>query len=72
MSHVTVARLERALAAIAHAMILDGPVYAPVLERLELELAKLQAGEDALSRARRYHLGRRVEAQALRSKALKP
>lgn len=50
----TLERLERALAAVAYAITLDGPVYAPVLERLEREIAALRAGEDTVSRARRY------------------
>lgn len=32
-------RLERALAVISYAILQDGPVYAPVLERLEREIA---------------------------------
>ena len=51
---VSIERLERALAAISFAILLDGPVYAPVLERLEREIAAMRANEDAVSRARQY------------------
>ena len=51
---VTIERLERALAAISYAILLDGPIYAPVLERLEREIAAMRANEDAVSRARQY------------------
>jgi hypothetical protein len=50
---VTLERLERALAAISYAIVLDGPVYAPVLERLEREIAAYRAREDVVARARR-------------------
>lgn len=51
---VTIERLERALAAISYAILLDGPIYAPVLERLEREIAAMRANEDAVSRARQH------------------
>ena len=51
---VTLERLERALAAISYAILLDGSVYAPYLERLEREIAAMRASEDAVSRARQY------------------
>ena len=51
---VTIERLERALLAVSYAIQLDGPVYAPVLERLEREIAAMRANEDAVSRARQY------------------
>lgn len=51
---VTIERLERALAAISYAILLDGPIYAPVLDRLEREIAAMRANEDAVSRARQY------------------
>jgi hypothetical protein len=51
---VTIERLERALVAISYAIQLDGAVYAPVLERLEREIAAIHANEDAVSRARQY------------------
>jgi hypothetical protein len=50
---VTLERLLRARAAIAYAMTLDGPVYAPVFERLEREIAVLRAADDVMARARR-------------------
>ncbi|WP_072825072.1 hypothetical protein [Bradyrhizobium erythrophlei] len=51
---VTIERLERALLAISYAIQLDGSVYAPVLERLEREIAAMRAKEDTVSRARHY------------------
>jgi len=51
---VTIERLERALLAISYAIQLDGSVYAPVLERLEREIAAMRANADAVSRARQY------------------
>jgi hypothetical protein len=51
---VTLERLERALAAISYAILLDGPVYAPVLDRLEREIAAMRANEDVVSRARQH------------------
>jgi hypothetical protein len=46
-------RLLRAQAAVAYCMMLDGPIYAPVFERYEREIAALRDREDAMSRARR-------------------
>jgi hypothetical protein len=51
---VTLERLERAQAAISYAILLDGPIYAPVLDRLEREIAALSANEDVVSRARQH------------------
>jgi hypothetical protein len=53
-SAITLERLERALAAVSYAILLDGPIYAPYLERLEREIAAIRASEDAVSRARQY------------------
>lgn len=50
---LTLERLLRARAAIAYAMTLDGPVYAPVFERLEREIAAMRAADDVMARARR-------------------
>ena len=50
---MTLERLERAVAVISYAIVQDGPVYAPVLERLEREIAAYCAREDVLARARR-------------------
>jgi hypothetical protein len=61
---VTLDRLEHALAAISYAILLDGPVYAPVLDRLEREIAAMRASEDAVSRARKYLKRFRVQAAA--------
>jgi hypothetical protein len=63
---VTLERLELALAAISYAILLDGPIYAPVLERLEREIAAMRASEDVVSRARQ-HL-ERLRDQAAASK----
>lgn len=51
---ITLERLERAQAAIAFAMTLDGPVYAPYFERLEREIATMRAADDVMARARRF------------------
>jgi hypothetical protein len=51
---VTLERLERALAAISYAILLDGPIYAPILDRLEREIAAMHANEDVVSRARQH------------------
>ena len=61
---VTLERLERALVAISYAILLDGPVYAPVLDRLEREIAAMRASEDVVSRARKYLDRFRVQAAA--------
>jgi len=50
---VTLERLERALAVICYAILQDGAVYAPILERLEREIAALRARDDVVARARR-------------------
>jgi hypothetical protein len=51
---VTPERLELALAAISYAILLDGPVYAPILDRLEREIAAMRANDDVVSRARAH------------------
>jgi hypothetical protein len=61
---VTLERLERALAAISYAILLDGPIYAPVLDRLEREIAALRASEDVVSRARQHLQRLRDQAAA--------
>jgi hypothetical protein len=50
---VTTERIERALTLLAYLVVLDGPVLAPLFERLERELATVRAGEDVVGRARR-------------------
>jgi hypothetical protein len=50
---IDIERLERALAAISYAIVLDGPIYGPILTRLEREIAELRADDDVVSRARR-------------------
>lgn len=49
---VTIERLERALAIAAYVVVLDGPVAAPLFNRLERELEKARATDDSVSRAR--------------------
>ena len=51
---VTEERLERGVAMAAWIVARHGPVYAPIFERLERELAELRAREDPVARARRY------------------
>jgi hypothetical protein len=63
---ITIERLERALALISFAIVQDGPVYAPILERIEREIAELRAGDDVVSRARR-NLERIRDHAALRT-----
>ena len=50
---MTLEQLLQEQAAVAYCMAMDGPVYAPVLERYEREIAALLARDDAMSRARR-------------------
>lgn len=52
MPAVTVERLERALALCAYFIELDGPVAAPLFERLERELAALRASDSTVARAK--------------------
>ena len=54
---VTLEQLLQEQAAVAYCMAMDGPVYAPVLERYEREIAALLARDDAMSRARRIVQG---------------
>lgn len=49
---VTPERIERAMVAVAKFMIKRGPVYAPILERLERELINARRN-DPMSHARR-------------------
>ena len=51
---ITLERLERALATVSYAIMIDGAIYAPILERLEREIAAWHAREDVVSRARQY------------------
>jgi hypothetical protein len=50
---VTIERVERGLAVLAYMMSLDGPVYAPLFEKLEKELEMLRNNEDTAARAKR-------------------
>lgn len=49
---VSIERLERALAVAAYVIVMDGPIAAPLFDRLERELAKARAANDSVSRAR--------------------
>lgn len=51
-------RIERALKVAAHYVNEGGPVYLPIFERLERELAALETTASALDRARKM-AGRR-------------
>lgn len=50
---VTLERLERALAMAAYMLVVDGPVAAPIFERLEREIAVFRSNDDAVGRAKR-------------------
>lgn len=50
---VTLERLLQAQRAVAYCIAMDGPVYVPLLERLEREIAALRASEDWVSHAHR-------------------
>jgi hypothetical protein len=49
---VTIERLERALVFCAYLMVRDGPVVAPLFEKLERELEAMRATEDTVIRAK--------------------
>jgi hypothetical protein len=49
---VTLDRLERGLALMAYFVVLDGPVLAPLFEKLERELEAMRANRDTVGRAR--------------------
>lgn len=51
MNVISIERLERALAIAAYVVVLDGPVAAPLFDRLERELAAARATNDSVSRA---------------------
>lgn len=48
---ITIDRLERALALAAYIVVLDGPIAAPLFDRLERELAAARATQDTVARA---------------------
>lgn len=52
-----------AIRTVSFCIVEDGPVYAPILERLERELDTIRARQDAVARAR-MHLQRHRERQA--------
>jgi hypothetical protein len=49
---VSIERLERAVAIAAYVVTLDGPIAAPLFERLERELAAARATQDTMARAK--------------------
>lgn len=49
---VTIERLERVLAVCAYLVVLDGPIMAPIYNRLERELAAMREMKDTVSRAK--------------------
>lgn len=51
---ITEERLLDAIALVSEVIVLHGPVYAPILDRLERELEALRSGNDAVARARRH------------------
>ena len=67
---VTLEQLLQEQAAVAYCMAMDGPVYAPVLERYEREIAVLRARDDAVSRARRILEGQATLTAARGVKAI--
>jgi hypothetical protein len=50
---VTLEQLLEEQAAVAYCILKDGPMYAPILERYEREIAVMRARDDTVSRARR-------------------
>lgn len=60
---ITEQRLVDAIALVSEVIVLHGAQYAPILDRLEQELAALKRGSDPLSRAR-MHLARKQAATA--------
>ena len=67
---VTLEQVLQEQAAVAYCMAMDGPVYAPVLERYEREIAALRARDDAVSRARRILEGQATLTAARGVKAI--
>jgi hypothetical protein len=53
LPEITVERLEWSLAVLAYLMVRDGPVYAPIFNRLERELAAMREAEESVVRAKR-------------------
>jgi hypothetical protein len=50
---ITVERLERGLAIAAYVMSLDGPMCAPLFEKLERDLEAMRRQGDTVARAKR-------------------
>ncbi|MBN9600875.1 MAG: hypothetical protein J0G28_14540 [Afipia sp.] len=61
LAEFTEAWLRDAIDLVSFCIVEDGPVYAPILERLEAELQILQRREDVMARARRNLVRRRDE-----------
>ena len=66
----TLEQLLQEQAAVAYCMAMDGPVYAPVLERYEREIAAWLARDDAMSRARRILQGQAALTAGRDAKAI--
>ena len=62
---VTLQDLEDARDIIAYAITQDGPIYAPMLERLEREIREYRAREDVVARANAYVENRLRDQAAL-------
>jgi hypothetical protein len=52
-TEVTIERLERGLAICAYLMVRDGPIVAPLFERMESDLAAMRQTQDTVERAKR-------------------
>lgn len=52
MNGITIERLERALAIAACVVVLDGPIAAPIFDRLERELETARSSQDSVTRAK--------------------
>lgn len=63
-SEFTVEWLENAIGLVSFCIVQDGAVYAPVLDRLEAELAALKQHDDVIARARRHLAQREISSFA--------
>lgn len=62
--------LTRAIGVVSEVIVLHGPQYAPLLDRLERELAEMkQRDDDPVSRARKHLAARSVAAHIPASSA---
>jgi hypothetical protein len=64
---VTIERVERGLVLLAYLIARDGPVYAPLFEKLERKLESLRARDDTVGRAKRLleNLGSPMQCKLL-------